>query len=72
MSVDLNNPFAEKYVCKVLLKNGLIAQDQVKEIFKKSISVERKLAKKNAGQQVSFASGAKSVISTNIIDIYII
>lgn len=69
MTVDLNNPFSEKYVCKVLLKNGLISQDQVKEIFKKTISVERKLAKKNAGQQVSFASGAKSVISTNIIDI---
>jgi len=69
MTVDLNNPFAEKYVCKVLLKNGLISQDQVKEIFKKSISVERKLAKKNAGQQVSFASGAKSAVSTNIIDI---
>jgi len=69
MTVDLNNPFAEKYVCKVLLKNGFISQDQVKEIFKKSISVERKLAKKNTGQQVSFASGAKSAVSTNIIDI---
>jgi len=69
MAVDLNNPFTEKYVCKVLLKNGLISQDQVKEIFKKSISVERKLAKKNVGQQVSFASGAKSAVSTNIIDI---
>ncbi len=69
MPVDLKNPFAEKYVCKVLLKSGLIAQDQLKEIFKKSISVERKLAKKNAGQQVSFASGAKSAVSTNIIDI---
>ncbi len=69
MPVDLKNPFAEKYVCKVLLKSGLIAHDQLKEIFKKSISVERKLAKKNAGQQVSFASGAKSAVSTNIIDI---
>ncbi len=69
MSADLNNPFSEKDVCKVLLKNGLISQDQVKEIFKKTIPVERKLAKKNAGKQVSFASGAKSVISTNIIDI---
>ncbi len=69
MTVDLKNPFAEKYVCKVLLNNSLISQDQVKEIFKKSISVERRLAKKNAGQQVSFASGAKSAVSTNIIDI---
>ena len=69
MPKSLNNPFAEKDVCKILLKNGLISQDQVKEIFKKSISVERKLAKKNVGQQVSFASGAKSAVSTNIIDI---
>ena len=69
MSVDLNNPFSEKYVCKILLKNGLISKDQIKEIFKKSISVERKLAKKNVGQQVSFASGAKSAVSTNTIDI---
>ncbi|MDY6790173.1 MAG: GspE/PulE family protein [Thermodesulfobacteriota bacterium] len=69
MAVDLNNAFTEKNVCKVLLKNGLISQDQVKEIFKKSISVERKLAKKNADQHVSFASGAKNIISTNIIDI---
>jgi len=69
MAVDLNNPFSEKNVCKVLLKIGLISQDQVKEIFKKTISVEKKLAKKNAGHQVSFASGAKSAVSTNIIDI---
>jgi general secretion pathway protein E len=69
MPKSLNNPFTEKNVCKILLKNGLISKDQVKEIFKKSISVERKLAKKNVGQQVSFASGAKSVVSTNIIDI---
>jgi len=69
MPNDLNNPFTEKNVCKILLKSGLISKDQVKEIFKKSISVERKLAKKNVGQQVSFASGAKSAVSTNIIDI---
>ncbi|MBT8357743.1 MAG: GspE/PulE family protein [Deltaproteobacteria bacterium] len=69
MTVDLNNPFTEKYVCKVLLENGFISKDQIKEIFRKSISVERKLAKKNAGQHVSFASGAKSVVSANIVDI---
>ncbi|MEA3435498.1 MAG: GspE/PulE family protein [Thermodesulfobacteriota bacterium] len=69
MQNDLNNPFTEKNVCKILLKNNLISKDQVKEISKKSISVERKLAKKNVGQQVSFASGAKSAVSTNIIDI---
>ncbi|NNL43344.1 MAG: type II/IV secretion system protein [Desulfobacterales bacterium] len=69
MTVDLNNPFTEKYVCKVLLENGFISKDQIKEIFRKSISVERKLAKKNAGLHVSFASGAISVVSANIVDI---
>lgn len=44
MAVNLNNPFTEKYVCKVLLKNGLISKVQVKEIFKKRITVERKHA----------------------------
>jgi len=34
-TVVLNNAFTEKNVCKVLLKNGLISKDQVKEIFKK-------------------------------------
>jgi len=60
MTVDLNNPFAEKYVCKVLLKNGLISQDQVKEIFKKSISVERKLAKKMQVSKFLLLPGQKA------------
>ncbi|MCP4369327.1 MAG: type II/IV secretion system protein [Deltaproteobacteria bacterium] len=66
---DLNQFFPEKDVCKVLLKNGLLTKDQVKEIFKKKITVERKLEKRKDGKQISFASGAKGAVSTTIIDI---
>jgi general secretion pathway protein E len=69
MSKDLNNPFSEKDICKMLLKNGLISNDQVKEIFKKKITVERKLEKSKVGKQISFASGAKGAVSTTIVDI---
>ena len=35
MPKGLSNPFREKDVCKILLKNDLLYKDQVKEIFKK-------------------------------------
>jgi len=66
---DLNHFFPEKDVCKVLLKKGLLSKDQIKEIFKKKITVERKLEKSKDGKQVSFASGAKGTVSTTIVDI---
>jgi len=66
---DLNQFFPEKDVCKILLTNGLLSKDQVKEIFKKKITVERKLEKRKDGKQISFASGAKGAVSTTIIDI---
>jgi len=69
MTLDLNNPFAEKDVCKILLKNGLLSKDQVKEVFKKKITVERKLEKRKDGKQISFTSGARSAVSTTIVDI---
>jgi len=69
MTVDLNNLFAEKDICKVLLKSGLTSQDQVKEILKKRLMVEKKLAKRTNGQQISFTSGARSAVSTTIVDI---
>lgn len=69
MLKDLNQFFPEKDVCKILFKNGLISNDQVKEIFKKKITVERKLEKRKDGKQISFASGAKGAVSTTIIDV---
>lgn len=66
---DLDNFFAEEDVCNVLLKSGLISQDQVKEISRKKLTVEKKLKKRQEGQEISFASGTRSAVSTTIVDV---
>jgi general secretion pathway protein E len=66
---DLNQFFAEKEVCKILLNHNLLSKDQVKEIFKKKITVERKLERRKEGMQISFASGAKGAVSSTIVDV---
>ena len=69
MTVDLNNPFAEKQICQILLENNLISQNQVKWILENTAKVERKLAKRRNGHKISFTSGAKSTVSITIVDI---
>lgn len=69
MAVDPNNPFAEKQICQILLKNNLISQNQVKGILNNTAKVEKKLAKHRNGHKISFTSGAKSAVSITIVDI---
>ncbi|MBE9546040.1 MAG: type II/IV secretion system protein [Proteobacteria bacterium] len=66
---DLDNFFVEEDICKVLLGNGLISQDQVKEISRKKLAVEKKLKNRQDGQEISFASGTRSAVSTTIVDV---
>jgi len=43
MPKGLNNPFREKDVCKILLKNNLISKNQMKEILKKVYQLKERI-----------------------------
>ncbi len=71
MPKDPNNSFATRDVCKVLIKNGLIAQDEAKEIIKKEDRTRAKLEKGRVGRKGSSASGNRITNPVTIVDIIV-
>ncbi len=69
MTKEMNKPISAKGVCKVLLKRGMISQEQATEILKKKDNVRKKLEKRQIKEQASRSPGINISNQVSIIDI---
>ena len=67
MARNHGNPFSTENVCRVLLKYGLISDDQKKEILSKQAGVRKKLERSRIAGRTR--SSARSLSSVTIIDV---
>jgi len=63
------NPLSTQYVCKALLRKGMITQNQVKEVFEKQESLRKRLENLRARQAVESADGDRVIHPITIVDI---
>jgi len=64
-----DNPFSTESVCGILIKHGLMSEDQKKEILSKRIGVQKKLERARAMKQKSTASKGRLQSPITIIDV---
>ena len=67
MARNHGNPFSTENVCRILLKNGLISDDQKKEILSKQAGVRKKLERSRIAGRTR--SSTRSLSSLTIIDV---
>ncbi|MGB5984325.1 MAG: ATPase, T2SS/T4P/T4SS family [Desulfobacterales bacterium] len=63
------NPLSTKNVCRILLRNGLISKDQVKEIFEKKESLKKRLEGLRVRQEIESTGGDRIIHPITIVDI---
>jgi len=64
-----NNPFSTESVCGILIKYGLLSEDQKKEILSKRIGIQKKLERARAVKQASLSSKSRPQSPLTIIDV---
>ncbi|MFH0844910.1 MAG: GspE/PulE family protein [Pseudomonadota bacterium] len=69
MTMKSKNPFSTKNVCDILSKQGLLSEDQKKEILLKEHGLRNKLEKLQAMQHASASSKGRIVNPVTIVDI---
>lgn len=69
MKPHQKEPFHPEAVCDILLRFGLISEEQKKEIFKKKDSIIRRLESIRSMQHASGTSRAKIIYPVTIVDV---
>ncbi|MBW2614585.1 MAG: type II/IV secretion system protein [Deltaproteobacteria bacterium] len=64
-----DNPFSTESVCGILIKYGLISEDQKKEILSKRVGIQKKLERARAVKQTSTSSKGRPQSPITIVDV---
>ncbi len=69
MSKNAHKPFSSEGVCSILLKAGLVSEEQTREILKRKGVIRRKLEKLRAVRHASASSRAAVLNPVTIVDV---
>ncbi|MCU0597935.1 MAG: GspE/PulE family protein [Desulfobacterales bacterium] len=71
MQKNILDPFADKLVCRALIKHGQISRDQAKEIYQKKDRLWEMIEKNKAERLKNIPAGVKIINPTTIVDVIV-
>ncbi len=71
MAIEKEHPFSDKYVCKILVKQGLLTKDQARDIFEKKARIRANLEKTRADQCAQPMGTGNTGNTVTIVDVIV-